>query len=1297
MKDADALISEHELLYASLTPLKEAHLQLVKRYRTEECDSVIENVNSFLRKGAASGALLDSDPDRASAQALLDYWVTVLYRAGHSPPDATLAEFDPSLAPELPDSLCPYVGLNPFGEGDKENFFGRCRLLESMLNELNEKRLLAVIGPSGSGKSSLVLAGLVPALKNGALNGSNTWRYFPRLVPGSDPLKSLARAIKPTDQAASEWVEQQAALLRQDQGHLVKVIAEMGEAPAVIVVDQFEEVYTLCCDETAQQSFAENLASFVKAPGCEHRVILTMRTDFEEKLALLPALLPLFQEEGVKVGGTDLLISAVDLREAIEEPAKRVGLKFEDGVIDQLVKDILGEAAGLPLLQFTLLKLWNGREHNRITWKGYRSLGSARKALTIAADQFYSGLIPQDQQTAKRILLRLARPSAGVEITSNRVRREAFYKAGEARDQVDRVLAKLVNAGLLHLTQGDTLADEQIEVSHEALIRNWDTLVRWLEAERETLRKRVRLSEAAEQWRIHGKETGELLHGSMLEEAQRYEDLNPLESDFLAASLAEKEAERRRELEAANARKFRIISYISFGLLAVFLCLIVVVLIALYFEKMSEREAGNLKIQRFLTKAERDLGIDPEASILLALRAADQASADAEKFGVNEAADVLSQALSVARTERFLPTGVDAAARLARVAYNGEGTRLATLGKRNVVEIWDVDTGRLLRSLEGSDEDFRTLNFASNGSLLFTTSDKSAAIWDADSGRRLFTLPRTEQVTAVTFSADGKRIATAQNDGSLQLWDSSTGRSIHGFENSKQNGVMSLNFSPDRKYLATGSAYGTVVVWTVATGSELYRLYHHDEVTSVRFSPDGKLLATASADATVKICNAENGTELKTLVGHTNTVFDVAFSPDAKRIVTASADCTAKVYDTESGRELTTFAGHLLPINSVAFSPDAKHVATASWDGAVRVWNVGRAMGKFSDTAFSEDGRRVATIIPDSDAVVWDAETSEALIDEPMPAISAIALSGNGNRLAIGNKEGELEIYDLGKSKYHLFDASDPILGLELSRDGNCLASITQRKAILWDLATGKRKMHEMPAEYVLGPLALSDDGTRVAIGDLDGMIKIWDSATGIDRELRGETPEDIRVLAFSLDSKLLASGSGKGHVQLWDAATGKKFGEQMDNGAYVRCICFSPDGKELVTTGLNGTVKTWDVNSQKAPLRILEGHVSSVDTAVFSSDGTRLATASWDKTARVWDVASGTQLLELTHSSEVKDLGFSQDGTRLTTVSADGKIREYYFDIENLKKLAETHVNKMRGSLTPEEWKRYLRQDSSP
>jgi WD40 repeat protein len=320
----------------------------------------------------------------------------------------------------------------------------------------------------------------------------------------------------------------------------------------------------------------------------------------------------------------------------------------------------------------------------------------------------------------------------------------------------------------------------------------------------------------------------------------------------------------RADLEATNARKFR---KISFGLLLLSVSLIVVILLAFYYEKRAEREAAILKFRDMVAKAIKDLDIDPEASVLVALRAADQASANAEKSEVDEAADALSRALSVSRTERLLRTGVDPAERLARVAYNHEGTRLATLGgESDVVQIWDVDTGRLYRSLEGNDEVFRTLIFAPEGNLLFITSNKAAEIWDpaANSAKPRIVLPLGTGVEAAAFSADGKRIAVAEHDGTLQLWDASTGTAIGGFENSKHEGVINLRFSPDGKYLATGSVYGTVAIWNVATGKERYhdRLRHNDAVTSVRFSPDGKLLATASMDATVKIWNAENGTKL---------------------------------------------------------------------------------------------------------------------------------------------------------------------------------------------------------------------------------------------------------------------------------------------------------------------------------------------------------------------------------------------------------------------------------------------------
>ncbi len=237
-----------------------------------------------------------------------------------------------------------------------------------------------------------------------------------------------------------------------------------------------------------------------------------------------------------------------------------MGLKFEEGVVDALVHDILGEPAGLPLLQFTLLKLWEKRERNRVTWEAYRRLGGGRLALANSADEFYANLIPEEQVTCKRILLRLVRPGEGLEVTSNRARRQSLYGAGEARDRVDRVLDKLITARLIRQTAGDTPADAQVEVAHEALVRNWPRLVAWLDEERVRLRARLQLTASAEQWARLNQDPSGLLRGALLEEALKFTDLTELEAGFVQTSQTEaqrraqeREAARQRELDQAHA------------------------------------------------------------------------------------------------------------------------------------------------------------------------------------------------------------------------------------------------------------------------------------------------------------------------------------------------------------------------------------------------------------------------------------------------------------------------------------------------------------------------------------------------------------------------------------------------------------------------------------------------------------------------------------------------------------------------------------------------------------------------
>jgi len=553
-----AMIDESASRFPSFAPLRTAHSELLKRHRESgNTPEFLAEVETFIRRGQATGALLDAEDDRWASQSLLDYWVSMMYRAGHEPPEATLAEFDPALAPELDDVLCPYVGLDAFREGNHNVFFGRQRLVEEMVGWLKENSLLAVVGASGSGKSSLVRAGLLPALKAGAVPGSQGWHYYPTMVPGSSPLANLVRLvlnelielIEPSNVDEAESVQHHLARCQQEPGHLFHLINEFHRAPIVLVVDQFEELFTLCDDDSVRQAFIDNLLGLVQsseASEARHIVILTMRIDFEPHVARLPTFQPLFEEAQVRVTP----LNAGELREAIEGPAELVGLKFEEGVVDALLQDILGEPAALPLLQFTLLKLWESREHNRVTWEAYRRLGGGRLALARSADQFYEGLIPEEQMTTRRILLRMVRPGEGLEITSNRIRRQTLYQAGEARDRIDRVLDKLVQARLVCLTKGDTLADVQVEVAHEALVRNWPRLVDWLEEEREEMRRRLRLTAAAEQWAALGRDTEALLRGSLLDEALRYEDLNELEDEFVRASQAAVEEARRKEEEA---------------------------------------------------------------------------------------------------------------------------------------------------------------------------------------------------------------------------------------------------------------------------------------------------------------------------------------------------------------------------------------------------------------------------------------------------------------------------------------------------------------------------------------------------------------------------------------------------------------------------------------------------------------------------------------------------------------------------------------------------------------------------
>jgi hypothetical protein len=442
-------------------------------------DALEAEVRSFVVRARQTGAVLDAEEQRTAAQGLIDYWLTRLDQTSVPFDDATLVDFDESLAPEIADDKCPYVGLEAFREKDRANFFGRADTLGRALEIVREKRFLAVIGPSGSGKSSIILGGVVPMLKEGAIEGSRSWRYEAPLAPGNA------------------------------SGRFAAAGTGGGETNIVMVVDQFEELFTLVDDAASRMAFAKRLVEVHKNGGV---ILATIREDYLPRLGAFPELAELFRAGDLRATP----LSAAELREAIEKPAERINLKFESGLVDLLVSDVVGEPAALPLLQFTLWRLWTKRRRNRLTLEMYREVGGGRSALARAADEVFSDLkLVQNQDTMRRILLRMVRPGAHSETTSSRVPVDALLRLGDDPARVQAVLDKLLAARLVRLT------NDRVEVAHEALIRNWPKLVEWVEQKKAAMTELHRFEALADEWVRFGRESG-FLDEKQLEEAEEW-------------------------------------------------------------------------------------------------------------------------------------------------------------------------------------------------------------------------------------------------------------------------------------------------------------------------------------------------------------------------------------------------------------------------------------------------------------------------------------------------------------------------------------------------------------------------------------------------------------------------------------------------------------------------------------------------------------------------------------------------------------------------------------------------------
>ena len=891
----------------------------------------------------------------------------------------------------------PYKGLRAFTVADSRDFFGREAMAESLVAKLAapgpDGRFVAVIGPSGSGKSSLVRAGLLPRLTAGAIHGSDTW-FAAEMLPGAHPVEELEAALV---RIAVNPVSRLLERLESGSRGLLQAVDLIvpGDTEVLLVVDQFEELFTLTDDVREREAFLELLRVAAADPGSRVRVVVTLRADFYDRPLEEPRFSELLAAGSVAVPP----LTSDELERAITAPAREVGARVEPGLVADIVGDVANQPGALPLVEFALTELFERRDDTgTMTLASYREIGGVAGALATRAEHLFGAMGPGGRASARQVLLRLVTLGEGREDTRRRVTRAELAALELDIEDLDAMLDAFGRHRLLTFDREPSTREPTVEIAHEALLREWPRLRGWIDEARDDLRRARGLNRSATEWRGADDDPSFLLVGSRLDQVEGWTAttglaLGRLEREYVAASAAQRDRERSvaadrevRELQLERRSRGRLRALVA--VLAIAALIASGLTVIAVSQRGAAVEQTRLAFARELAAAAQvNLEVDPERSILLATEAIEATSEDG--VVLREAVDALHAAIAA---DRLVFTIDDPST--GNVVWSPNGDLIATggsVGGNAVADVvlWDANTGAEVHRLTGHRGDIESITFSNDGSMVVSTSaDGTARVWDAGTGTELerFRAKHYEAFPGASFSPDGTQLilgtqccldlkehALAMRVIDTRTWTVERAIPVEG----REEVVVAPSFSPDGTKIVAETA-----IWDVATGRQLVDTPGH--VIGI-WRPDGAVVAQNDQNTEgVVIADATDGS-IVDRVTVPGGVTGFAWSPDGTLFATGGYDGFARVFDGESREEILTLAGHRSLVGLVAFNSDGTRLVTGGGDGTARVWDVspegGAEVGAaayswwISDVAYAPDGTTMAT--SGLNGWTWDAATLE--------------------------------------------------------------------------------------------------------------------------------------------------------------------------------------------------------------------------------------------------------------------------------------------------------------------------------